>query len=206
LASGASGFFYSSESRKERLFGLATFFYSFGGPNWSVQIRDNWLAFDRSECFWFSSGLEDNGSDLDLDLPCDQNGDYQVLSLNGLVGEGSPPELQPVLPHELALLTSLKAIRLADNDIGGSLSDLVIPADLATLKLLRELNLSSNSLTGSIPSELGLMTGLEHLSLQHNLLEGDMPKEVCNLNLKTLVVDCETVTCSYSCGCTCSST
>jgi len=42
-------------------------------------------------------------------------------------------------------------------------------------------------LSGTIPTEIGLLTELEHLSLSNNLLRGSIPQEVANLaKLKTL--------------------
>jgi len=61
--------------------------------------------------------------------------------------------------------------------------------------------LIDNSLTGLIPSELGLLTNLEWLYLYGNSLTGTLPNEVCALrndnggNLDRLYADCEEVTC-----------
>jgi Leucine-rich repeat (LRR) protein len=50
-----------------------------------------------------------------------------------------------------------------------------------------ELNLSSNKLTGTIPTELGNLSNLEYLNLSWNELSGTIPTELGNLsNLKSL--------------------
>ena len=52
---------------------------------------------------------------------------------------------------------------------------------------VRELALSNNSLTGTIPAELGNLDGLEQLSIINNRLTGSIPAELGNLaNLRVL--------------------
>jgi Leucine-rich repeat (LRR) protein len=41
---------------------------------------------------------------------------------------------------------------------------------------LNSLDLESNRLGGSIPSEVGLLTNLEFLALNNNKLQGEIPK------------------------------
>jgi|TARA_B110000914_G_C15335532_1_gene386758 Leucine-rich repeat (LRR) protein len=43
------------------------------------------------------------------------------------------------------------------------------------------LNLSDNSLTGSIPSEVGNLTNLNELKLSNNQLTGVIPESICEL-------------------------
>jgi hypothetical protein len=59
---------------------------------------------------------------------------------------------------------------------------LEIPTELGGLVTLKFLYLMSNkTLTGKIPSELGLLTNLADLSLRDNLLSGQLPLELGNL-------------------------
>jgi hypothetical protein len=48
---------------------------------------------------------------------------------------------------------------------------------------LNSLDLESNRLGGSIPSEVGLLTNLEFLALNNNKLQGEIPKTLANLKL-----------------------
>ena len=50
-----------------------------------------------------------------------------------------------------------------------------IPAELGGLVELTHLNLSSNSLTGEIPSELGELSNLQEIRLSGNSLTGGIP-------------------------------
>ena len=50
------------------------------------------------------------------------------------------------------------------------------------MHFLSSLNLSSNELTGEIPTELGDLSDLYSLSLYGNRLSGEIPKELGNLS------------------------
>ena len=56
-----------------------------------------------------------------------------------------------------------------------------IPAELGNLTGLQKLNLHVNQLTGAIPTELGNLASLRDLSLNHNQLTGTIPTELGNL-------------------------
>jgi Ran GTPase-activating protein (RanGAP) involved in mRNA processing and transport len=71
---------------------------------------------------------------------------------------------------------SVSRIDLSDNSLSGS-----IPAELGNLTNLTYLNLSTNSLTGSIPAELGNLSKLITLYLGNNSLSGSIPAELGNL-------------------------
>ena len=70
----------------------------------------------------------------------------------------------------------VSSIRLSINSLSGS-----IPSDLGNLTNLIYLSLSSNSLSGSIPSELGNLTNLTDLYLNSNSLSGSIPSELGKL-------------------------
>ena len=65
------------------------------------------------------------------------------------------------------------------NGLGGG----SIPAELGGLTGLTFLNLKQNSLSGSIPSQLGLLTGLTYLGLYGNQLGGTIPTQLGALPL-----------------------
>jgi Leucine-rich repeat (LRR) protein len=70
------------------------------------------------------------------------------------------------------------------NLISGSL-----PPELGNLSGLQNLNLGSNQLRGSIPPELGNLSNLQNLALQRNSLTGSIPPELGNLsNLESLAL------------------
>ena len=71
---------------------------------------------------------------------------------------------------------SVFRIRLHANTLSGS-----IPAELGNLTNLTNLDLSTNSLSGGIPSELGNLTNLTTLDLYNNPLSGSIPSELGNL-------------------------
>ena len=75
------------------------------------------------------------------------------------------------------------ALRLVANELSGG-----IPAELwGNLTNLQVLSLSTNTLSGEIPAELGSLTNLQILSLSANGLSGEIPEELANLaNLRRL--------------------
>jgi Leucine-rich repeat (LRR) protein len=70
----------------------------------------------------------------------------------------------------------VKNISLSSNELTGS-----IPAELGNLVNLEYLRLSGNSLTGSIPVELGNLINLRTIYLNGNQLTGSIPAELGNL-------------------------
>jgi len=66
-------------------------------------------------------------------------------------------------------------IDLPDNNLTGSL-----PSDLAVLTSLTYLILSGNLLTGPIPPETGSLTAVREIVLAHNGLTGSIPAEIGN--------------------------
>ncbi len=68
------------------------------------------------------------------------------------------------------------ALRLPGNGLDGP-----IPAELAHLSELRDLNLSGNELSGRLPAELGNLIKLTHLVVARGNLSGAIPPELGNL-------------------------
>ena len=72
-------------------------------------------------------------------------------------------------------------LNLSQNTMSGS-----IPAELGDLTYLQKLDLGFNDdLTGSIPADLGDLTNLQYLSLSSNKLTGSIPTELGNLTKLT---------------------
>ncbi len=73
-------------------------------------------------------------------------------------------------------------LMLSSNNLTGT-----IPTEIAALTSLQTLNIRSNNLTGGIPAEIGSLTSLLYLYLYENSLGGPIPTEMGNLtNLDTL--------------------
>ena len=76
----------------------------------------------------------------------------------------------------------VSGVDLPANNLTGS-----IPSELGALSGLTKLALHQNHLTGSIPSELGRLASLQNLNLSENQLDGPIPPELGSLaNLGTL--------------------
>lgn len=74
------------------------------------------------------------------------------------------------------IMAGLRELDLSDNKISGS-----IPSELGNLTTLTNLNLSSNNLAGSVPASIGNLTNLTNLNLGGNSLTGAIPAELGNL-------------------------
>ena len=83
----------------------------------------------------------------------------------------------------LALLDNpeIQAVKLGGNKLAGCLSS----ASLSGFASLTHLSLDSNRITGSLPTEIGLLTALEHLNLGANLLEGPIVSQIASLSALT---------------------
>ena len=192
--------------RAKQRFALATFYYATGGPNW--YNNDGWLSYTLHECYWYSftdiPALSGELPHLDammdeyarltrdpyhLQNPCHEDpnsldkipkiGKLQVLSQvrNGLQGK---------LPPEIYLPESLKGIVVIDDVEAELTSEIQNVADLAFLGIPAS--------TGTIPSEIGLLTNLIMLSFvsltkemsfsglfEHSELTGSIPTTLGNL-------------------------
>ena len=72
-------------------------------------------------------------------------------------------------------------INLSNNNITGT-----IPTDIGNLTGLRNIILNDNQITGEIPSQIGLLTELSVLMLMNNQMSGNIPVEIANLNMSNL--------------------
>jgi Leucine-rich repeat (LRR) protein len=116
-----------------------------------------------------------------------------TLQLNG--NDFSGP-----VPSELGLLAVLQQLPLAMNRLSGRL-----PSELGQLTSLLEFYGHDNAFTGDIPSEYGKWVDLTVATFDKTDLSGSMPQAICDLDVKLLYADCESVVCSccgYCCGAT----
>ncbi|XP_030961108.1 receptor-like protein EIX2 [Quercus lobata] len=86
---------------------------------------------------------------------------------------------------EMEYKENLKLVRLIDlssNNLSGS-----IPTEISNLSKLRFLNLSRNHLMGEIPEKIGSMKDLESVDLSRNHLSGKIPPSMSNLTFLSLL-------------------
>jgi hypothetical protein len=77
---------------------------------------------------------------------------------------------------------TVTGIQLYSNNLAGT-----IPSELGSLSNLKDLDFWNNQLSGSIPPELGNLSNLQYLYLNSNQLMGSIPLSLSNLsNLDTL--------------------
>ncbi|KAF7844811.1 MDIS1-interacting receptor like kinase 2-like [Senna tora] len=89
--------------------------------------------------------------------------------------------IDAVIPRELANLKNLVTLNLSSNNISGS-----IPPEIGRLVLLETLDLSRNRLTGNIPDQVGFLPKYTQLDLSYNNLIGNIPKQLGMLKLINL--------------------
>ena len=175
------------EWRRVQLFALATFFFSMGGPEWPKDVKEHWRQYDVSECDWHSGwfgefdthgGYQQAAEENRRTSPCNnETGKFESLFIEGF----NIFSLDPVLPPEIELLTSLNEIILVALGIGGSLYNW-LPTILFNMSHIESIWLYNNSFTGTIPSELFQMSQLKEWSLHNNSLSGEMPTEIGSLS------------------------
>lgn len=79
-------------------------------------------------------------------------------------------------PGTLGALTSLETLNLSNNSLTGD-----IPSDIFNLSSLAFLVLANNRLTGSLPNSAGQLVQLRRLDISNNLLSGPLPLTFGNL-------------------------
>ncbi|BBN10525.1 hypothetical protein MPTK1_5g04220 [Marchantia polymorpha subsp. ruderalis] len=85
---------------------------------------------------------------------------------------------------DLGQFRSLRNLILSGNNLSGS-----VPENLGNLTNLEILELKSNNFTGHVPTSLGGLSRLRTLNLQNNSLTGQIPRELGQLsNLSTLIL------------------
>jgi len=76
----------------------------------------------------------------------------------------------------------ITSFRLSSNNLTGTL-----PSQFGNLKWLKILSLDDNSLSGTIPAEFGSLSSLEELTIISNKIAGPLPQEITNLsNLRSI--------------------
>lgn len=92
-----------------------------------------------------------------------------------LLQSKSPP-LSGTLPTTLSHLTKLRDLTLFNNDLTGSL-----PTEIGLMHALTGLNIRRNRFSGTLPDSLGDLTSLIDLALSNNNFIGTLPTTLSNL-------------------------
>ena len=104
------------------------------------------------------------------------------------------PNLGGTLPKNIGTMTTLQSLSLTVNQLTGT-----IPSEIGLLGAinLKEMWLFDNKLQGTIPTEFGSLFKMSIFQVEGNDLTGTMPSEICNLfAISVLGVDCAEVTVS----------
>ena len=85
-------------------------------------------------------------------------------------------KFQGTLPHDLfSRLTNLKYLHVNNNDFSGSL-----PTEVGLLSSLMSLELQNSNLSGSLPSELLLLENMTSLVVRNTSFSGSIPESLCD--------------------------
>ncbi|XP_058181076.1 cuscuta receptor 1-like isoform X2 [Rhododendron vialii] len=147
--------------------------------------------------------LDVSANELAGKIPAGFIGNNPTLTFLAMAGN----RLEGPIPIELCRLEHLKLLDLSENNITGVVPSCFNSSYIYVIRLsknrldgpfpmafqysadlrLRELDLSYNQFSGTIPTWIGNLSYLEVLLLQHNNFEGNIPKELCNLSSLTLI-------------------
>ncbi|KAK9271647.1 hypothetical protein L1049_002010 [Liquidambar formosana] len=97
------------------------------------------------------------------------------LNLSGNHFTGAIP-LQGSHPSELLVMSSyplMETLDLSSNSLTGTL-----PSDIGNMGRLKLLNLAKNSLSGQLPNEMSKLSDLEYLDLSNNKFKGKIPDKL----------------------------
>lgn len=188
------------EWRKQQLFAIVTIHYSFSGLELLRTDDGDYLNHKIHECNWGAANI------------C-LNEKLQVLVL-ATVGSKKGELLQGTMPPEVALLSDMRMLAVADSSYEGNISDLMPPVValknmkqlshlgfsdnpklqgtlpmsqlLALSDRLTQLDTSQSKVGGALPTELGLLSNLTSIKFSGNRFTGSLPSELGLLPLELL--------------------
>lgn len=118
----------------------------------------------------------------------------EILDLGG-------NNLSGTLPSQLGLMSNLQALSLVENFLSGTL-----PPELFHQHQMGDrspplaiLGVSSNNLTGTIPTEIVDLSSLVYFHLHDTFVHSTVPPSVCDL--KELLFNCSDLLCGCDCNC-----
>jgi hypothetical protein len=148
----------------------------------------NWLPQNVKTGYAWDFSIGNESTAALLDRPCKDN--WQGLTcVPSPVGHDQCDigtitlerrNMKGPLPAELANISSMEYLYLADNCISGT-----IPTELALLRNLQALGLEGNYFSGPLPSELSLLSATSTLQLASNSLTGPIPLSVYSMTWLT---------------------
>lgn len=155
--------------RQTQLLALGTFFHAMKGEHWRQEIQNDWMLYEKNECYWFSTeyGLfvKDHYKEREVYTnACSDSLELLLLDLNGLKLDG---QQNPFIPPEIDLLTSLSILSLHECGIEAQLEEF-LPKTVFQMNSLNKIHLQGNALTGVIPQELQEMQNLTDINLLRN--------------------------------------
>ncbi len=195
----------ASESSREDLYSSSTDQYA--AMKWLADEDPAELDFDevlaqdikdryKASLIYFAlnkgSGWRNIYGFLSANPICSWNDSGQGYAFEGIRCEGGKVvdvtldmnRLEGTIPSEIALF-DLRSLSFGSNTIYGT-----IPTELGGLVNLTSLKLGSNKLVGSLPSEFGKLLSLQALLLHENDIEGTIPSTYDSLmNLKHLFIE-----------------
>jgi Leucine-rich repeat (LRR) protein len=112
------------------------------------------------------------------------------------------PGMVGTIPTEIGNLKTLESISFSGCKFYGQ-----IPSEIGLLTGMQDIWLYNNGLTGTIPTQLGNLANLQNFQTEGNDLKGSMPSEICingglyNGNLQFLATDCTGAGGNVECKC-----
>ncbi|KAL6562463.1 Receptor-like protein kinase BRI1-like 3 [Orobanche gracilis] len=85
------------------------------------------------------------------------------------------------VPSSLSKCSQLQVLDLSSNILTGNVPTELCPGKSSNGSVLEQLMLAGNNLSGSIPSELGLCKSLRSIDLSFNYFNGSIPREIWTL-------------------------
>jgi hypothetical protein len=176
--------------RMEQRFALAVFFFATAGAEF---WNSDWLRVGTHECEFDGVICADRDDeyyedDHDGGLASSTSSPRGRLAVTSL--ELHQRSLLGALPQELAWLIHLEQLDLHLNRLHGTLPPLLFQE----LSKLNYFDIGFNDLTGSLPDDWSAMTSLRHMSAQGNTLTGSLPKALPLLSLEYLSLDLNAIT------------
>eukprot|EP00934_Nitzschia_sp_Nitz4_P007583 Nitzschia sp. Nitz4//scaffold393_size11853//7276//9227//NITZ4_009022-RA/size11853-snap-gene-0.15-mRNA-1//-1//CDS//3329550223//7573//frame0 len=154
-------------------FALVTLYYSTDGPNWTN--NDHWLDAEYSVCEWYPGDMCDAASSGQPPVGRKRHRRLEQSVDVIQVLDLTDNNLQGTMPPEIAFLTDLDWFVFHGNQgLTGT-----IPTEIGLLSNLGDFFAGETGLTGTLPTELGTLENLRTFHLQYATgIGGTIPEEL----------------------------